>query len=266
MSKAVSICGSQGGKHETRMGRYLSGMTDGAIARMERLDKSAIRDWRKRRGLSPNVQGHQPPSELQVERCRSAYADELDDGQISVIAGISRGRVRNWRNKNNLPAHRKSGSSLTKGELAARMLLYTLGYPDTRIAREQRMSPHGIQVWRKRYGLPANSPSVPKRGDRMAILLRRIKAALPRYLSPADRDDTASDLFVAVMSGGIPIEEIEKRAKTFGNRVIESYASKWGARSLDEEIGDDGDGFTMMDMLADERSSSWLEEMGATVW
>jgi hypothetical protein len=28
----------------------------------------------------------------------------------------------------------------------------------------------------------------------------------------------------------------------------------------------DGDGFCMVDLIRDERSSSWLEQSGATVW
>jgi len=67
------------------------------------------------------------------------------------------------------------------------------------------------------------------------------------------------------MSGDVSIDNIEKRSKTFGNRVIADYASKWGNRSLDEEIGDSG-GFTLLDTIADDSASSWLEEMGATVW
>jgi hypothetical protein len=73
------------------------------------------------------------------------------------------------------------------------------------------------------------------------------------------------DLLEAVLSGEIPIAQIEASARKFGNRTLDAYASKWGARSLDDDLSDDG-GFRMIDLIADERSSSWLEEMGATVW
>ena len=42
------------------------------------------------------------------------------------------------------------------------------------------------------------------------------------------------------------------------------FASHYGPRSIDEEIGEDG--FRMIDLIADESASSWLEEMGASAW
>ena len=42
-----------------------------------------------------------------------------------------------------------------------------------------------------------------------------------------------------------------------GNKALEQFASKFGPRSLDEEL-EDADGYRLIDNIVDERSSSWL--------
>jgi len=71
-------------------------------------------------------------------------------------------------------------------------------------------------------------------------------------------------MFLAICSGEVGVHEIAKYARRFGNRALSEIASKYGPRSLDAEIGEDG--FTLLDTMKDEGSSSWLEEMGATAW
>jgi hypothetical protein len=70
---------------------------------------------------------------------------------------------------------------------------------------------------------------------------------------------------LALLDGTIPIAEIETAGRKFGSRALDTFANRWGARSLDEIVAGTED-FTLMDTLVDESSSSWLEEMGATVW
>jgi hypothetical protein len=99
----------------------------------------------------------------------------------------------------------------------------------------------------------------------MASVVRRIRKAVGRALAPDVIEDIVADMMVAVLEGSLPLAEIEAEARRYGNRVLERFASKFGPRSLDQEIGD-GEGFTLLDTLVDDSSSSWLEEMGATVW
>ncbi|WBO22321.1 SbmA/BacA-like family transporter [Sphingomonas abietis] len=259
---------------------------------------TSIREWRQRRGLPANVP---PPREKMPDlasdfqptprksygrrgcvsgailtaheaQYQQGYALGLSDKKLAEFVGVAERSAFSWRRRRGLPSNNPDRAHLSPEARAARMLLYSFGYSDARVAREQGVSPSAIERWRGVLKLPANrahrwDKTTRCRGSRESTdVLTRIKRALPGYLSPADRDDAASNLYMAVMSGGIPIAEIERRAKKFGNAVIGEYASKFGARSLNEDISTDGDGFTLMDTLVDESSSSWLEEMGATVW
>lgn len=58
---------------------------------------------------------------------------------------------------------------------------------------------------------------------------------------------------------------MERVARRYRNSAIAQWANKYGDRSLDENIGEEG-GLRLIDAIADEEPSSWLEEMGATVW
>lgn len=70
---------------------------------------------------------------------------------------------------------------------------------------------------------------------------------------------------VSVLEDDIPMEYIENHAKAIGNSLINRFINTFRFRSLDERFGED-EGFTLLDTLVDERSSSWLEKMGATAW
>ena len=62
----------------------------------------------------------------------------------------------------------------------------------------------------------------------------------------------------------VQIDEIEKHARRFGNQALNQYANSFRQRSLDEDTPG-SEGLRHIDMLVDESSSGWLEEMGATV-
>lgn len=199
------------------------------------------------------------------------YADGLSDNRIARHEGVHENAIFAWRKVRGLPANSGNGArgyALTAEAEAARMLLYQMRYSDRRIAREQKVAWTTIQTWRKRRGLPPHG--LPRKNWKACDLKRdttldRVRRAIGRALPPDIRDDAISDLYLAVLSGAVDLAEVEKQVRKFGNRVLNSFAGKFGPRSLDQELGD-GDGFTLMDTLVDERSSSWLEEMGATVW
>lgn len=242
-----------------RLSLYQLGLRDGEIAERVGVHRTTIRQWRGDRGLLNNV------SRAADARYMPLYERGYTDRAIAREIGVDRVSVRQWRRTRGLPSHKPTDVTLSEEQNAARMMLYSFGYSDRRIAKEQGITATPVLMWRRARGLPPNDA---RRGVKStpAKVLDRIRRALPRYLSPADRDDAAGDLYLAVMSGAIPIGEIERRAGKFGNAVADSFSSKWGARSLDEDIGKDGDGFRMIDLVRDDRSSSWLEEMGATVW
>jgi hypothetical protein len=195
----------------------------------------------------------------------------MSDGRIAQHEGVCEKAIFDWRKVRGLPAVSGNGArgyALTPEADAARMLLYQMRYSDRRIAREQKVSWTTIQGWRKRRKLPPHGLS--RRHWKTADLARdttldRVRRAIGRALPPDIRDDAISDLYLAVLSGTVDLDEVEKQARKFGNRVLNTFASKFGPQSLDQELGD-AEGFTLMDTLVDERSSAWLEEMGATVW
>lgn len=71
-------------------------------------------------------------------------------------------------------------------------------------------------------------------------------------------------MMLAVIEGEVPINEIEKHARRFGNQALNQFANGFRQRSLDEDTPG-SEGLRHIDMLVDESSSGWLEEMGATV-
>lgn len=211
-------------------------------------------------------------SEADHQRRRDLYDQGLSDDQIAKTIGAKRQTIQSWRNRQGLKPSRLGLKSclgpLSPEASAARMLLYQMRYSDRRIAREQGVGCSTVQRWRQRRGLAPNDLNT---GNwRYADLTRdtaldRIKRAIGRRL-PADiADDAVGDLYMAVLTGAVQLDKIEAEARKFGNRVLNNFASKFGPRSLDEEIAD-SEGFTLLDTLVDERSSDWLEEMGATVW
>jgi transcriptional regulator with XRE-family HTH domain len=247
---------------------YEGGLSDAEIARSQGVTQKAVTRWRQRRGLAVM---HDRRLRLQIsaqdeaER-RSLYDSGLSDAEIARRLGVGQVRVTKWRQRRglapNVPSRR-----MDEEQNAARMLLYLLGMNDNRIAREQRVHNNAVRKWRETRSLPGNpKQSLAQRKRSIShMILDRVRRAIGRQL-PADiADDAAGDLCLAVLSGKIALDAIEDAARGFGNRTLSAFANKWGDRSLNEDIGEEP-GFTMLDTLRDERSSSWLEEMGATAW
>jgi hypothetical protein len=155
------------------------------------------------------------------------YADGLDDDQIAKDLGVYRTQIWEWRHALFLPLVPKTRRNHTA---------------------KPKPKPPGSAI------SPMSNP-----------LYAHIAAAIGRGIAPDLIDDAVSDIWLALAEGRLSPDQISGQARRFRNRVIGDYASKFGPRSLDEEIGN-GDGFRMLDLLKDHSSSDWLEEMGATVW
>jgi transposase len=155
------------------------------------------------------------------------YADGLNDHEIAEDIGVNSGQVWEWRHALFLP-------------------------PVGKVWRKHRAKPKP-----KRLGQAISPMSNP--------LYAHIVNSIGRGMASDLVDDAASDIWLALAEGQLPPGQISAQAGKFRNQVIGNYASKFGTRSLDEDIGD-GDGFRMLDLLKDHSSSDWLEEMGATVW
>jgi hypothetical protein len=198
----------------------------------------------------------------------SLYEQGLTDREIAARVGIRPNTVVVWRRERGLAVN-SSGRGPKAPLCDARKLLYDLGWSDGRIAKEQQVDKGSVRQWRHRRNLPANFSRRGKGPKCRQIDMEQVRAgvvsAVGRRLPSHIAEDAASDLMLAVLEGHVPLDRIATEARRFGNRVLERYASKFGPRSLDEDLGDE-DGRRMIDMIEDDRSSSWLEEMGATVW
>lgn len=354
---------------------YQAGLNDRAISREQGVDRTAVRDWRRRNGLPVNSKLDVPPKAVLVDatvsvrprrvrdqvtpeqaRLRQERYDAGDsDPAIAKVSGISANSILDWRQRNSLPSNlpkcrsRRCAASLAvvTPELKRRAkALLERGVGARTIAREMSASLKSIERWRtamlrerpelrrtgtaqrkpprhpngrkyskmqperraKAFGLYADGfddheiakalgvystqiwewrhalflPLVPKTRHKHAgrpkpkppgpaispmsnPIYAHIAAAIGRGIAPDLVDDAVSDMWLALAEGRLSPQQISAEASKFRNRVIGSYASAFGPRSLHEDIGD-GDGFRMLDLLKDHSSSDWLEEMGATVW
>lgn len=78
----------------------------------------------------------------------------------------------------------------------------------------------------------------------------QIAAAMPRWLSEAARDDAISDMYLAHLEGSVAMSDVATEARRFASRTVAAFESKFGPRSLDERLFDDGD-VTLKDTLVD---------------
>lgn len=200
------------------------------------------------------------------DRRLALYQQGMTDGQIAAQIGVTRSAIAYWRKSNRLAANQPSIE-----KHARRMSLYRQGMNDCQIAVAMGVHRTSIAEWRTANGLEPNASvggqSIQRKATR-ATRTHPIVATVLRALGPTlSRDiaeDAAQDIAVDILTGKISPGDIKASASRYANRVIGQFASRYGPRSLDERVGEDD--FTLMDIIPDHHASSWLEEMGATVW
>jgi hypothetical protein len=195
------------------------------------------------------------------------YRAGASDTEISKRTGEKRNTIVRWRRAKGLPFNPACRKRLSPSKHAQRRLFYQLGWSDVQIAEAQRVDRVSIKQWRQAQGLPANCA----RGQShkyiatipISAVIDRVKRAIGTRLSSDITDDAVGDLLRAVMDGDVALEDVETRAPKFRNRVLSRFASKYGSRSLDEALPGTED-MKAIDLLVDDSSTSWLEEMGAS--
>lgn len=195
------------------------------------------------------------------------YEKGLDDGAISRLQGVDRSTICQWRKRRALKAN-AAGQEPRANITPMRRLLHDLGWGARSIARFQGVSTTSVKEWRKQRGLKAAGVgrSTTKEGGagQLRDLQQRVVRAVGCRLPFDIAADAAAELMLAVIEGTVPIDQIEKQGRPFGNRALQEYANAYTMKSLDEDVPDH-DGLRPIDMLVDEASAGWLEEMGATV-
>ena len=194
------------------------------------------------------------------------YQKGLDDTEIACIEGVTKGTICHWRRHHGLMSNSKVSADAKATLSRGRKFLYDLNWGDDAIAWQQRIDKATVRQWRDRNKLPANRPSKRTyKRDKLdqlqrlqAKVVRAIGARLPQDIAA----DAAAELMMAVVDGTVPISDIEKVAKAYGNRALEQYANAFLSRSLDEPI-EGMDGVRRIDMLRDESADAWLDKMGA---
>lgn len=195
------------------------------------------------------------------------YNQGLSDTEIARMQNVDRSAVCMWRNARGLPTNSMAGTEAKAMLSKGRKFLYDLGWGDNGIAWQQRVTKTTVRRWRRTHALAANRPPVrtfkKDKVHQLQALQRRVVRAIGTRLPFDIAADAAADLMLAVVEGTVPISQIEKQARTFGNRALDQYANGFRQSSLDEDI-QNAEGLRKIDMLVDGASSAWLEKMGAT--
>ncbi|WP_267395275.1 MULTISPECIES: helix-turn-helix domain-containing protein [unclassified Sphingomonas] len=293
-------------QYALRRAMYDAGCTDPVIAKAVGITDVNVCLWRRREGLPPNTPPGRnakadPNLAIVTPDLKRRALALLERGVgARIIAremGASLKSLDRWRTEmlRERPELRRPGtaprrtprhpsgraySKLRPERRARAFVLYADGLDDCQIAKDIGVTRHQIWEWRNALFLPAIGRSwrnhIRKPNRRLvgpAIsplsnpLYAHIALAVGRGLAKDLVDDTISEIWLAIAEGRLSTETVASQAGRYRNRVVADYASRFGPRSLDEEIGTgDGDGFRMIDMLKDGSSSDWLEAMGATVW
>ena len=297
------ICRISSEQAKLRQELYDAGYTDPAIAKAVGILNKSVFKWRKKSGLPANVppgRGARASSAVAIvtpdlkrramallergvgprtiAREMSASVQSLERWRTAMLS--ERPELRRQASHRKVPRHPggRLYSKLLPDRRARAFVLYADGLCDYEIAKDLGVRKTQIWEWRHALFLPAigksrrkhmAKPKPKQLGQPISPmsnpLYAHIVASIGRGMAPDLVDDAVSDIWLALAEGRLSPQRISAEAGKFRNRVIKSYASKFGPRSLDEDIGD-GDGFRMLDLLKDHSSSGWLEKMGATVW
>lgn len=281
-----------------RLDLYDQGLSDFEIAAALGNTPLRIGRWRCGRGLPSNASPFIP--QQMADRCKALLRRGVSAPLIARETGLNIKTLEKWRGQmlRDQPDLRRAHTSargaarmsnglryypLPQPERSQAILLYADGLNDAQIAAAIGSSRTQVFSWRRALYLPALGHGRPRktktaansRPPRLPVVERitpmsnlthaAIVASLAKWAAPDLRDDMASEMWLALLEGEISVSQIPESAGRICNEVARDFADRFGPRSLDEDLSN-GEGFKLLDMIRDDRSSSWLEEMGATVW
>lgn len=132
------------------------------------------------------------------------------------------------------------------------------------LMKQFKASIYNVGVWRRATGIPAPNErpiansvivypfAIHDGGKPEHILLKKVNAAVPKYLDPDLRADICQDLIVGILCGDLDEDTLALPAKEMTRRVQKMFADKYGPMSLDQLVDDRGT--TMMATLTEEDS------------
>lgn len=234
------------------------------IARAFGYSVHTITVWRREAGIEcsrPKIDDRQ---------ARNLHAMGLSDHQIGKEIGIGQCSVTRWRNSRGLSANFPRGRSPAfVANRRKAMQLIRLGASKDKIASILGIHRRTIQNYRRdvKDGAPRGSgisdTNLRKAALKDKSLARRIETAIGSHVPAHIRADATSDLFVDVLDGLVSSKMIEVAAPSYRSRAYDMCGSKFGARRLDEEIGED---WTLGDTLADPDAWEAMEEAAARAY
>lgn len=104
-------------------------------------------------------------------------------------------------------------------------------------SRREQLRRAGARPGRRhRKPKPTSAPPPQPISDPLFV---RISAAVPRWPSPALRQDIIGEIYLKVMEGTLPEGSIKLEAKRFASRAVADFENRFGPRSLDERVDAD---------------------------
>jgi len=202
-------------------------------------------------------------------RAKELYALGETDGAIGRALHVGQDSVTRWRQRNNLPPNAR-GYARAKLDAAQRRQIRHLlkdGASRKQISDRLGVGKSSVSMVRKTVsdkGSMRQCGMTVLNQRRVAVknadqLYKRIILAVGRKGDAANAGDAVNDIYLAVMEGHLRPDQIESAAPRYVSRVTRQFANSFGPRSLDEEIGEDG--FSMLDILEDERALLPFDEI-----
>lgn len=245
---------------------HSAGWSDFRIASALQVGAHVIKRWRQDRNLEPNAGRVRKINETIA---REMLAGGATDKGMAETFGVDPSAIAHWRKRRGLSAsfpasrisaedrrtvnkHLKLGASRKQiCDLTSIKSLNTIDGFRSKI-KSGKLRRTGItnETIRRRV---SKDPNVQKRID------RAIGAHVPADI----RADAAMDLYVDLLEGRVDVDLIEKVAPSYRSRAFDMCGSKFGARSLDEDLGD---GWSLMDTIQDECAQSDMEAAAEDAW
>lgn len=199
---------------------------------------------------------------------RARYDEGWSDGRIAKHLGCHQTTVIKWRRRSDLPPKISQSSPISEAErrLCRKMLragdsrkqianligtsINTVGKERRKLGADPRLRRSGQNVSNAQVHVARNVESI------MAELTRAC-----RYISdPAIRDDVIGEMALDMLEDRLKPSEIKSKVRIYAGREFRKWASPFGPRSLDEEIGEDG--LTLGMLIPCPQSISKLAELG----